>query len=313
MLLAALRKYCESVGVSANEPTRRLLFEVFQNDPKFGSIEFLDWEYAAASGPVIESNRDDDLGRIGHYAVLPQRWCRDGVVESWALSLNTAVSERARAQGLFTALAEEVYESARSERDVRVIVGVANANSTPGFIGRLGFHLAGPLDVAVLPWRPSSSARAVDRITTDQLLVDPLVTNPVRPSGAFVRVWDAAELQWRLAAPGVSYSIFRAPGAIAITCASAFRRVPVAVLLKVVVAGGDIIDLGPIVSAVCRYHHAPAALYAGSNPGVRFHGVPLPRRFRPSPLNLIVRSLDVNRPSETCVPSTFEFLDFDAY
>jgi GNAT superfamily N-acetyltransferase len=299
--------------MSVNEPTRRLLAEAFPDDPKFSRDAFLDWEYDSPSGRVIERNRDDEAGRLGHYAVLPQRWQRDGVVEPWALSLNTAVSERARGQGLFTTLADETYELARTERGVRTIVGVANANSTPGFVGRLRFSLVGPLDVAVLPWRPSIAARAIDRITVEQLLADPLVQNPVYRPGAFTRVWDAAELAWRLASPGASYSVFRAPGALAITCASSFAKVPVAVLLKVIVAGDDVVDLGPIVAAACTHHRAPAALHAGSNPDLRFRGMPLPDRFRPSPLNLIVRSLDPDRPSESVIPSTFEFLEFDAY
>jgi hypothetical protein len=84
--------------MSVNEPTRRLLAEAFPDDPKFSRDAFLDWEYDSPSGQVIERNRDDEVGRLGHYAVLPQRWQRDGVVEPWALSLNTAVSERARGE-----------------------------------------------------------------------------------------------------------------------------------------------------------------------------------------------------------------------
>lgn len=286
---------------------------MFPKEPKFGRPGFLDWEYHSPSGKVVERNRDDQEGRIGHYAVLPQRWQRKGEVEQWALSLNTAVSDRARGQGLFTTLAEETYEIARTERAIRTVVGVANANSTPGFVGRLRFSLIGPLDVAVMPWRPSRAARVVDRITVEQLIVDPLVSNPVHRHGSLTRVWDADELAWRLAAPGAAYTIFRAPQAIAISCSSKHAGIPVAVLLKVIAPGDEEVDLAPIASAVCAYHRAPAALYAGSNPGLRFRGLPLPDRLRPSPLNLIVRSLDPDRSSDSIVPTIFEFLDFDAY
>ena len=75
-----------------------------------------------------------------------------------ALSLNTAVHERARGGGVFTRLAEETYDKARV-RGIRVVVGVANANSTPGFVKRLGFTSIGPLPVGGAP--ASSASRAV--------------------------------------------------------------------------------------------------------------------------------------------------------
>jgi hypothetical protein len=66
-----------------------------------------------------------------------------------------------------------------------------------------------------------------------------------------------------------------------------------------------------VVRAACRFHRAPVALHVGLNQHVSLSGLPLPKRLRESPLNLIFRDLD-----ETPRPASivnFEFLDFDAY
>lgn len=302
------------------DAVRRLLAEVFPQDGKFARSDFLQWQYETSpSGEVIAENACDDVGLLGHYAVVPQRWLWRGRVSPFALSLNTAVSERARGQGLFTRLAEATYASA-ADRGVLAIVGVANANSTPGFIGRLGFDLVGPLDVSIVPWRPSRQARSIDRIEASALRTDPIVAGqlgegqPLAES-ATRRCWDAAELEWRLRDPRQQFAVFRGPSWLAVTCRTKHKGVPVAVITKVLLDHheADHVELGPIAAAACRHHRAPVALHAGRNPGLRGRGLPLPDRLRPSPLNLIVKSLTAGEPSSAFVPEVFEFLEFDAY
>jgi GNAT superfamily N-acetyltransferase len=299
--------------VSSIEPTRRLLLEVFPGDEKFQRSDFLDWEYSQSpSGQVIEQNADDDGGRLGHYAVVPQRWVHDGKMNTWALSLNTAVSERARGQGLFTKLAEAAFDQAKNQ-GIPAIIGVANAQSTPGFTRRLGFDLLGPLEVKVLPFRPSREQRQVESISDADLLNDPILLDHSGTSQSR-RVWDKDEMSWRLRSPGRQFALLRSPTAAVVTCSSKYRGIPVAIILKVLVASGnEPIDLGPIASSACKLHRAPLALYAGLNPGVRVRGIRLPDRFRPSPLNLIARSLDSTVPSSSLGLDCFEFLEFDAY
>jgi GNAT superfamily N-acetyltransferase len=295
------------------EPTRRLLLEVFPEDEKFQRSDFLDWEYSQSpSGHVIEQNADDDVGRLGHYAVVPQRWVRDGKMDTWALSLNTAVSERARGQGLFTKLAEATFDLAK-QQGIPAIIGVANAQSTPGFTRKLGFDLLGPLEVKVLPFRPSREQRRVESLSVADLLNDPILLDHNVASRSR-RVWDRDEMSWRLRSPGRQFTLLRTPTAVAVTCSSRYRGIPVAIILKVLVASGnEPVDLGPIASSACKHHRAPLALYAGLNAGVRVRGIRLPDRFRPSPLNLIARSLDPTVASSSLGLECFEFLDFDAY
>ena len=297
------------------ERTLLLLDQVFPGEAKFQTERFLTWQYEGSpSGVVIEQNVDDEVGRLGHYAVLPQRWGREGRVEKWALSLNTAVSERARGRGLFSQLASQTYDTA-AQLGVTAIVGVANANSTPGFTGRLGFDLVGPLNAAIVPWKPSRGSRSVEWIPLEALTSDPIALTAALPAaGMGQRLWDTAELTWRLSCPTMAFTTFRSASALVVTCASKFRGVPVAIIVKVVVADdADMVELGPIAAAACRFHRAPAAVYAGFNPRVITRGLELPQRFRPSPLNLIVKSLVADEPSSRFVPVCFEFLDFDAY
>ena len=295
------------------ERNRHLLLEVFPDDPKFTDPQFLEWQYTASpSGQVLEFNSDDGDGRLGHYAVLPQRWVSPAGELKFALSLNTAVASRGRGKGLFTTLAEETYKVALVQ-GVDAIVGVANAQSTPGFLGKLGFSLVGPLDASILVPRPAGrKSPQVERIGLVDLTQDTL--ERFMPKGDGVeRHWDLAELTWRLADPSKSFSLFATDEALVVTCRTTQKGCPVAVILKILTSRPNSLDMRRFVNAACRHHRAPVALYAGTNPAVILKGITVPARLRPSPLNLIVKSLDTARSVADCTPTTFEFLEFDAY
>ena len=85
-----------------------------------------------------------------------------------------------------------------------------------------------------------------------------------------------------------------------------------AVLLKVF-AATQLSDrtCSALVRAACRFHRAPLALHVGLNDLAGFRGIALPERLRPSPLNLIHRSLET--PARRASIVRFELLDFDAY
>src|SRR3954451_12456536 len=132
------------------DATGSLLQRTFPDAARISRPEYLRWLYEDSPfGPVIEANLDDEQGRAGHYAVVPIDLVSDGAEYRGALSLNTAVDQRARGGGVFVRLATEAIEKAEAQ-DVAMIVGVANANSTPGFVKRLSFDLVGPLPATVL-------------------------------------------------------------------------------------------------------------------------------------------------------------------
>jgi len=300
------------------DATAALLERVFPDATRISRPEYLRWLYQDSPfGPAIEANVDDDEGRAGHYALVPIALTGDGVERAGALSLNTAVEERARGGGVFVRLATEAIEAARKQ-GVGTVVGVANENSTPGFLRRLSFELVSPLPATVLLPLPGrrrgvrstcagESAFAPGGVAADGL--DALLAPPAR---GLARAWTAETLRWRLASPGSRYALHRSEHALAVTTVDRSNRVPVAVLLKVfATAPPGAGERRAIVRAACRVHRAPLAVHVGLNDMVTFDGLALPKRLRSSPLNLIVRRLDEAAPTDTV--ARFEFLDFDAY
>jgi hypothetical protein len=296
--------------------TAALLGEVFPNG-HISQPEYLKWLYKQSPfGPVIEANLDDAHGRAGHYALVPIVLTRDGVDYNGALSLNTAVHKRARGGGTFVQLASETIAVAR-RLGIEMVVGVANANSTPGFLRYLDFDLLTSLPANVMLPTPGSrggirsgwvnaTAFAPGGLAAE---LESLLT-----SSRFgqVRRWTPRTLHWRLSRPGARYALHRCDDALAVSCEDQRHGIRVAILLKVFAAK----QIAPstrraLVRAACRFHHAPIALHVGLNDLVDFRGMALPKRLRDSPLNLICRSLgDEIRPVSIV---RFEFLDFDAY
>jgi GNAT superfamily N-acetyltransferase len=297
------------------EATSRLLREVFPQHAKYRHSGYLEWEYSLSpSGTVIESNEDDDEGRCGHYAVVPQRWRINGGPFTYALSLNTAVSGRSRGKGVFSRLGRTVVERAR-EQGITALIGVSNAESTHGMVKSLGFQLLGALPVvAVLPTAPRR-ARIFDLGTVEEMSV---WCHEVRRARGVVpgpqREWDAEELLWRTADPAHGYEVLVSDGVLAVIHATSFHGLRVAVIVKVFVRDPTAsIGISLVATAACNALRAPMALYAGLNPNLRLGGLQIPTRLRPSPLNLIVKSLVADMKPSELVPDCFEFLDFDAY
>ncbi|WP_022928956.1 GNAT family N-acetyltransferase [Patulibacter americanus] len=301
----------------SDEPTRLLLREVFP-DSDVADAGYLRWLYRdAPNGPVVETNVDDDAGRAAHYALVPCRFATPKGEIGVALSLNTAVAERARGGGVFTRLAEATIDQAR-ERGMVAVVGVANANSTPGFLRRLGFTLLGPLPATVLVPRPGRGAR-IASATADGVGIagDPaigaLLADAPQTRRGVEPVWTPETLAWRLRSPRRTYAVHRGDGLLAVSTVERRSGVNVGVILAVL-ADHDVArdEADALVRAVCRHHSAPLALHVGRHAGLELSGIPLPARLRPSPLNLIFRWLDDEQRAAPHV-GRFELLDFDAY
>ena len=79
--------------------TQQLMLEVFPQHKKYLDLEFLNWEYdQSPSGTVIEANYDLNGKRLGHYAVVPQRWLfkREGKGSSPNLVKKYQISQQNR-------------------------------------------------------------------------------------------------------------------------------------------------------------------------------------------------------------------------
>jgi hypothetical protein len=295
------------------EATSALLEETFPGTGA-GELTYLRWLYDDSPfGPVVETNLDDEQGRAGHYAIVPVDLSIDGEPRRGALSLNTAVHERARGGGVFTRLASDTYTLA-AQRGIEAVVGVANANSTPGFIRRLEFHLVTPLPATVLVPAPGG-VRSVTTVAArepgvlDRPDLDALLTPAEH--GLTTR-WTRESLAWRLARPGRDYLVHHAPGVLAVSTLDRRSAARIAVLLAIF-AAGDVpsATARAVIRAACLAHRAPLALHVGINERLALRGVPLPERMRPSPLNFIYRDLVAGGPAPAI--ARWEFVDFDAY
>jgi GNAT superfamily N-acetyltransferase len=217
-----------------------------------------------------------------HYATIPVAAVIDGVPARGLLSLNTATHPTHQRKGLFTKIAEQTYARAH-ELGYEFVVGVANANSTPGLTRKLGFQLVSPLDVLVGVGRFAASRDG---------------------DVGFSLAWTETALRWRFRRPSAHYVATADDHAI--VYAHTHR---LGVLAYLTHAPRSLVaELPPVPRT------QPFRIWIGLDPHLERRGVlaPLPDRLKPSPLNLIFRDLTGQRRLDRST-TRFTLLDFDAY
>lgn len=263
----------------------QLLLACFPGSDKFKPA-YLSWLYDQnPDGKVVGYDAWEGDQLAAHYVTVPATAHVAGEDTKVLLSLNTATHPDHRGKGLFPKLADATYK-AGAEQGFDACYGVANANSTPGFTKKLGFQLIEPL---------------LAKVGFGGLGVD---WDQVRSKAAFRRIWSKESLQWRCDSPvnpvtarnkgkGMSLRTKGAKGTAAWT--------EIGEQFDVQTPGR-----GP----------SPMRLFLGLLPqGVGGLGTyfDIPQRMRPSPLNLIYRSLS-GRVATIEPGSVFlTFADFDAY
>lgn len=265
-----------------------LFAECFPGGSARFTREYLEWLYVAnPSGRAVGFDAREGNVLAAHYVCVPARARIDGEVVSVLLSLNTATRPQFQGKGLFTKLAALTYE-AGAAGGYDGVYGVANANSTPGFVRKLGFQLVRPLEAMVGAGGLGTAQRPSDR------------------SLSFERIWQAESLRWRCANPNSPVRC-RTTGGLAQFFAPALPLVPAYAELQL---APDVQALrGPTLLS-------PLRLYLGLVPdaqrGFRSYAS-IPSRLRPSPLNLIYRSFTPRVVQLDPSAINFSFLDFDAY
>lgn len=268
---------------------QELFLKCFPGAKKFESPSFLRWLYADnPDGEVIGFDAFDGDRLIAHYACIPAKVRVDGAPIKALLSLNTATHPDYQGKGLFIKLAELTYE-AGAEFGFDCVYGIANANSTPGFVRKLRFQLVQPLDAMI----------GMGRLNID--------FSKASREAQFERIWTPETLKWRCSNPiNPIYGSHltnrlcleaRASGRLV----SAYTELPVTNILY---ATGN------------EKTRAPLRLYLGlvPNASCAFSTyVHIPQRLRPSPLNLIYRPLGPRGTTLEKGHIHFSFLDFDAY
>jgi GNAT superfamily N-acetyltransferase len=257
-------------------------------------VEYLRWLYRDnPAGTVVGTDAWDGARLAAHYACVPAAATLEGRDRTVLLSLNTATHPDYQGRGLFTRLAEATY--AAGARDGHALVyGVANANSTPGFLRKLGFSLAGRLDARVGTGRVDAMAGHGAEVAAR--------------SASFVRRWPAAELAWRVASPARPWRHGR------------LRDGTLAAWTPTGTAGISAwSELGAAeATTVPEAVRAPwLRLHLGLRPadarGMRGLWMDVPARFRSSPLNLIFRTLQHDAGVPDASDIHFNAIDFDAF
>lgn len=254
----------------------RLLSDVFVGTDKF-SERFLTWQYAEnPAGTVVGFDALAPDGTLAaHYVTIPVEYQRNGQPVKGLLSLNTATHPDHQGKGLFTKLASATYEAAAAA-GYGFVIGVANQNSTPGFLKKLGFSLIAPLDVQI--------GRGTVRY----------------PSAApgFSSVFSEALAAWRVACPAGQY--FRDGDRLYSKTDRGFIQA--------------ILSQRPELARVATPGSSLVQMWIGHAPGARFGMLygRLPEKLKPSPLNLIYRDLQGGTPPQAD-EIRFELIDFDAY
>ncbi|MFD2366675.1 GNAT family N-acetyltransferase [Pseudoduganella sp. GCM10020061] len=250
--------------------------------------EYVSWLYAAnPDGPAVGFDAWEGDTLAAHYVCVPALVEIDGVPVRVLLSLNTATHPDFQGKGLFTRLAQMTYDAAAAE-GFGGVYGVANANSTPGFLRKLGFTLVRPLEARI----------GIGGLWTREREIEP----------SFRRTWSDASLAWRCANPNNRVRAQAAADGLRMFARSVHAALPAYAELR---TGGLPVPHGMEAGAV-----SPVRLYLGLQPDERaryWNYVSIPQRLRPSPLNLIFRSLGPRTLALDPKRIEFSFLDFDAY
>lgn len=248
------------------------------------SQDYLKWQYCEnPCGHAVGFDAFLNHELAAHYVTIPvkakvfSRECRG------LLSLNTATHPDHRGKKLFTTLAEKTYELAKSS-GYEFVVGVANQNSTHGFTKKLGFTLLTPLEAKIGFGKPRH------------------ILNDSNPD--FKVIWDKESVQWRLKRPGSKYMTDSSENVYSDTRIAGIQA-----------------HLGPFSkgvksSSLPRLSSLnPLRLWIGVGVGKQANRsyTPIPSFLKPSPLNLIYKSLTDDSRMIDAKNTEFFLSDFDAY
>lgn len=267
----------EQVKVDDNSllEIQKLLHLVFKNRIKKFSFEYLKWQYVDNPvGKIVGFNAYMGEVLAAHYVTMPIYMNINGQKSLGVLSLNTATHPDHRGKRLFSILAEKTYQYA-FENGYKFVIGVANANSTHGFIKNLGFKLIGPL---------------MFKVGVGSNLYQ-------RNNFIYARYWDNEIMNWRLRNPSEKY--YKNKDLIVSPIKPGFKKLVYH-------------DQEGLVS-LKKLHGRPFNLYIGFGVDLKksvYCGIP--KFIKHSPFNLIFRDLTGGTlPEMTKDNILFELIDFD--
>ena len=271
-----------------------LLQNTFTEAQERYNSTYLRWlYYENPNGPVVGFDAWDGDRAVAHYVCIPLLAnIQTGGPRKVLLSLNTATHPDYQGRGLFVKLALETYALA-AEQGYDAVIGVANANSTHGFVNRLGFQLVTPLSVRIGIGPLQIDAAAAREGATD-----------------LICSWSPEAIAWRVANPHRQSRLVFQKGGIGGFAAPATNAAFVAWTERPVDANWSLV-------ADHKWTDWRPRVFVGLVPPIaaRMNAyVDLPNRLRPVPLNLIYKPLTHDVPPRLTASNIFfDFLDFDAF
>lgn len=254
---------------------------------------YLEWLYVDnPDGRAVGFDAWDGARLAAHYVCIPARAWVEGREVPVLLSLNTATHPDYQGKGLFTKLAAMTFDAGAAQ-GFDGVYGVANANSTPGFVRKLGFQLVRPLEARI----GLGGLRHGPQAPADTL--------------SFARSWSADALRWRCANPDNPVFVKDGGATLRFHAAASGNKLPAYAELD-----ASSIGAGALPRTTAAPALSPLRLFIGLAPDASsryWNYASIPMRLRPSPLNLIYRSFAPRVAGLDPRRIAFSFLDFDAY
>jgi hypothetical protein len=267
-----------------------LMQQCFKGKVKY-DFNYMKWLYVDnPDGEVVGFDAFEGEQITAHYACIPTLIRLFGEKVLGLLSINTATHPDFRSRGLFTELAEMTYQLA-DQKGFACVYGVANANSTPGFIGTLNFKLIQPLEA---------------RIGIGDLKIDVSQGTP-----QFCRLWRYETLNWRTLHPSNPVFVKKEKHILKLYANSISRFIPVYAELPI----SKLMTTGDLCKSQA-FKLSPLRLFMGLIAGQRVpfnKYFPIPNFLKPSPLNFIFRPLGKENKTPEKEMVNISFADFDAY
>jgi len=128
----------------------RYILELFEL--AFGkkmTLEYWNWRFKNnpfGQNPMIHLMWDDEK-LVGHYAISPVEMLVDDEIHKTALSMTTMTHPEYGGRGIFSQLAQSLYNELKDEHGYSMVWGFPNNNSHYGFIKNLNWY-----DIADIPF-----------------------------------------------------------------------------------------------------------------------------------------------------------------
>ncbi|MCB1005827.1 MAG: hypothetical protein KDB35_16710 [Acidimicrobiales bacterium] len=310
----------EPISADDLERTLRLLREVLPSSA-WDDDTFIDhWYNQHPNGPAVQQNLDDADGRLVHVAAVPAGFHNDSREKVIGLIVNASASPKVTRMGKYIKLLVATREAVAAHGGLGIF-GVSNDAGTPAALAAPGHTYVEAMPVVARPANPFVRGVRSERVDASWLagdaadrLIDAIDQTP--RDERWSQRWTPALLRWRLSNPGGAYSVHWCRDVIGISTRVKVKAVPVAVVLGLfrrTSAATDVVSGAPVFGAAARHHKVVATVYAGTNNRVETKGVTLPRRYLPSPLNILFASGEDDYDPTTFRLSSIEFLDFDAF